>query len=78
MLVIEYQNRGSPQAHIVYSLHDPPDKVLKGDTDDVIERKVIDQARFIDGFTADNGAQHLPNISASGPGKGLKDDLTAD
>ena len=30
MHVIEYQHRGLPHAHIVYHLHDPPDKVLRG------------------------------------------------
>ena len=44
MHVIEYQHRGLPHAHIVYRIHDPPGKVVRGDTDDVIESKHIDQA----------------------------------
>lgn len=73
MLVIEYQFRGLPHAHIVYRIGTAPEPRRHNENPEQRDERHAETIKFIDGFEEirDDGVvvTHLPHVSASRPGK---------
>jgi hypothetical protein len=73
MMVIEYQFRGLPHAHIVYRIGTAPEPRRHNETPEQRDERHAETIKFIDGFEEirEDGVvvTHLPHVSASRPGK---------